>query len=88
MLDDVAGLVMVQVISNLGNSAGTFAATTVVRPVFVSIAFAVVVPLVCRVFIQPLARRSLMQRPQGGVTAPWIASPATALSGHTLLLVA
>jgi len=45
MLDDVVGLVLVQVISNLGSSSGAgFTASTVVRPVFVSIAYAILVP--------------------------------------------
>ncbi|OQD79194.1 hypothetical protein PENANT_c058G04644 [Penicillium antarcticum] len=37
MLDDVVGLVMVQIISNLGGSTSSFSAMTVIRPVFVSI---------------------------------------------------
>lgn len=53
MMDDVVGLVMVQVISNLGGSASSFSATTVIRPVFVSLAFAVLVPLVCRLVVKP-----------------------------------
>lgn len=51
MLDDVVGLVMVQVISNLGGS--DVSAVTIVRPVLVSVAFAVVVPLICRFCIKP-----------------------------------
>lgn len=52
MMDDVVGLVMVQVISNLGGAH--FSAVTVVRPVVVSIAFAVVVPLACYFLVKPL----------------------------------
>ncbi|GAB7337860.1 hypothetical protein MBLNU457_4257t1 [Dothideomycetes sp. NU457] len=50
MLDDVVGLIMVQVISNLGrtDSGSSFNAVTVIRPVFVSLAFAVVVPIICK----------------------------------------
>lgn len=55
MMDDVAGLVMVQVISNLGSAASTsFSWKTVVRPLGVSVAFAVCVPLLCWM-IKPLA---------------------------------
>jgi Kef-type K+ transport system membrane component KefB len=57
MLDDVAGLVMVQVISNLGGSADSFSAVTVIRPVFVSIAFAVVVPAFCWAVVKPIRRQ-------------------------------
>lgn len=52
-MDDVVGLVMVQVISNLGGSASSFSATTVIRPVFVSLAFAVLIPLACRLIVKP-----------------------------------
>lgn len=51
MMDDVVGLVMVQVISNLGGE--NFNAITVVRPVMVSIAFAVVVPVACLFVVKP-----------------------------------
>lgn len=54
MMDDVVGLVMVQVISSLGDGAN-ISATTVVRPVLVSIAFAVVAPLLCAFIIKPIA---------------------------------
>ncbi|CAJ2504802.1 Uu.00g121960.m01.CDS01 [Anthostomella pinea] len=58
MMDDVVGLVMVQIISSLGEGAGSggaeeIAPTTVVRPVFVSLAFAVAVPVVCRFLLRP-----------------------------------
>lgn len=51
MLDDVVGLVLVQVISNLGTSAGgDFSAVTIIRPVFVSIGYAAVVPVLLYLF--------------------------------------
>ncbi|KAI2703622.1 hypothetical protein CBS147332_7608 [Penicillium roqueforti] len=40
MLDDVVGLVMVQIISNLGGSATSFTTVTVIRPVLIFIGFA------------------------------------------------
>jgi Kef-type K+ transport system membrane component KefB len=52
MMDDVVGLVMVQVISNLGGDE--FSWVTVVRPVMVSVAFAIVAPLVCLFAAKPL----------------------------------
>ena len=57
MMDDVAGLVMVQVISNLGKSAGGFDAVTVVRPVVVSLGFATLVPLLCHFVVRPVTVR-------------------------------
>ncbi|TQB76205.1 hypothetical protein MPDQ_000512 [Monascus purpureus] len=47
MMDDVAGLVMVQVISNLGGSGGLLKALTVIKPIFVAIGFAVGLLLFC-----------------------------------------
>src|ERR1700761_5617688 len=40
MMDDVVGLVMVQVVSNLGRAEGGISAATVVRPIFVSLGLA------------------------------------------------
>ncbi|OGM40408.1 putative Na+/H+ antiporter [Aspergillus bombycis] len=56
MLDDVVGLVLVQIITNLGGSSESFRAVTVVRPVFVSIGFGVGVVLLCRLGIRPALR--------------------------------
>lgn len=95
MLDDVAGLVMVQVISNLGaSSAGVgFSATTVIRPVFVSLAFAVVVPLVCGVVVKPITVHVFDwwgKKPQDKDEATlWrrLKTPAAVFVVHTLILV-
>ncbi|OCL07311.1 Sodium/hydrogen exchanger [Glonium stellatum] len=54
MMDDVVGLVMVQVISNLRGSRSSINPTTIVRPILVSLAFAVVLPLTCKIFVKPL----------------------------------
>jgi hypothetical protein len=51
MMDDVVGLVVVQVISNLGGDS--FSWVTIVRPVFVSVAFALVVPVACLFALKP-----------------------------------
>ena len=88
MLDDVAGLVMVQVISNLGSSATSFSATTVVRPVFVSIAFAVVVPLLCRFVLRPLTKYVLAKMSTKGAIAGHLSIRPAAFVAHTLLLIA
>ncbi|RYP58173.1 hypothetical protein DL771_011323 [Monosporascus sp. 5C6A] len=45
MMDDVVRLVMVQIVSSLGSGSTKVQETTVVRPVFVSFTFAIVVPL-------------------------------------------
>ncbi|KAJ4862167.1 sodium/hydrogen exchanger family domain-containing protein [Trichoderma breve] len=53
MMDDVVGLVMVQIISNLGSSGAEISAITIVRPLLVSIAFAVCAPVVCVFVAKP-----------------------------------
>ena len=62
MLDDVVGLVMVQIISNLGRSS-TLSAVTIVRPVIVSLAFATVLPALCLLVFKPILHFSLCRRP-------------------------
>lgn len=52
MMDDVVGLVMVQVISNLGGDSFTW--VTIVRPILVSIVFAALVPIICLYVVKPL----------------------------------
>jgi Kef-type K+ transport system membrane component KefB len=54
MIDDVVGLIMVQIILNLGGSSDSFSAVTVIRPLFVSIRFGVGVVLVCRFVARPI----------------------------------
>ncbi|KAF2670381.1 hypothetical protein BT63DRAFT_236793 [Microthyrium microscopicum] len=56
MMDDVVGLVMVQIISNLGSSSGPLDPAVVVRPIAVSVGFVILVPLVCHYAIRPIRR--------------------------------
>ena len=67
MLDDVVGLVMVRIISNLG-TVGSFDVVTVVRAIGVSLAFALVMPLACWLFVK------LLRCGPGLLGATWIAS--------------
>ena len=62
MLDDVVGLVMVQIISNLGGSSDSFSSVTVIRPVFVSIGFAVGLLLACFFILRPILKKALAMR--------------------------
>jgi hypothetical protein len=87
MMDDVVGLVMVQVISNLGGD--DFSWVTVVRPVLVSVAFAVVAPLVC-LFVARPATLWLNQHREAhslGKLNTILQRKTTAFALHTLLLV-
>jgi Kef-type K+ transport system membrane component KefB len=54
MMDDVVGLVMVQVIATLGANSTSLNALVIVRPVLVSLAFAILVPVCLRYLIRPL----------------------------------
>jgi hypothetical protein len=75
MMDDVVGLVMVQVISN--------------RPVLVSIALAAVAPIACLLVAKPLTMRLNAVR-EAHAGAPWNAllqRRQTAFTMHTLILV-
>jgi hypothetical protein len=89
MMDDVVGLVMVQVISNLGGKSSTLSAVTVIRPVFVSIAFAVIVPLVCRMLVQPLTLwlNTYRSRHPDGRLSKVLRYENTAWVVHTAILV-
>ncbi|KAH7087526.1 Sodium/hydrogen exchanger family-domain-containing protein [Paraphoma chrysanthemicola] len=88
MMDDVVGLVMVQVISNLGGDK--FSWVTVVRPVLVSVAFAAVVPLACLLIIRPATLRLNKSREAHPTTKvnSVLQKPMTALVMHSLLLIA
>lgn len=55
-MDDVVGLVMVEVISKLG-SGESLGAVTLLRPIMTSIGFAVLVPLICWLVLRPIAQR-------------------------------
>ncbi|EWZ29047.1 Sodium/hydrogen exchanger family-domain-containing protein [Fusarium oxysporum Fo47] len=53
MMDDVVGLVMVQIISNLGGSSSSISAVTIIRPLLVSAAFAICAPVACLLISKP-----------------------------------
>ena len=89
MLDDVAGLVMVQVVSNLGTSAASVPAVSVLRPVLVSLAFAGLTPAVCLFVIKPatLALNASRQRHGDRVLDMVLRKRQTAFIVQTLFLV-
>ncbi|KAF2866554.1 Sodium/hydrogen exchanger family-domain-containing protein [Massariosphaeria phaeospora] len=88
MMDDVVGLVMVQVISNLGG--GNLSPIIVVRPILISVAFAVVVPLACHFIVKPTTlylNRYREVRPAARI-GQIMRLGQTAFALHTALLVA
>ncbi|OJJ07850.1 hypothetical protein ASPVEDRAFT_47050 [Aspergillus versicolor CBS 583.65] len=84
MFDDVVGLVMVQIISNLGGSGDSFTPVTVIRPLFVSIGFGVGVVLVCRFVARPALVKILESKTR---LPQFTHTPQFAFIGYTCLLV-
>ncbi|OAA75941.1 Cation/H+ exchanger [Akanthomyces lecanii RCEF 1005] len=89
MMDDVIGLVMVQIISNLGQHSSSFDAIVVVRPLLVSLGFAVVAPVICILGALPAtkwlnARREKCPR---GYLNRWLLSRHAPFILHTLVLL-
>ncbi|KFY19330.1 hypothetical protein V493_08013 [Pseudogymnoascus sp. VKM F-4281 (FW-2241)] len=90
MMDDVVGLVMVQVISNIGVNSDSFTAVTVVRPLAVSFGLAIAVPLACRLVAQPLTtwlNGARKLTPDGALNKLFKATH-TGFIIHTLVLLA
>lgn len=88
MMDDVVGLIMVQVISNLGGDS--ISAITVVRPVLVSVAFAVIVPLACRFLVKPITMvlNQYRKTHRDARISKLLSLRSAAFTFHTSLLVA
>lgn len=86
MMDDVVGLVMVQVISNLGD--GAFDAVTVVRPVLVSIGFSVLIPVLCRTIVKPLTLKlnHAREASPGSILDKTLSNEKSGFVIHTLIL--
>lgn len=84
MLDDVIGLVMVQIISNLGDGQESFKAVAVLRPLFVSIGFGVGVAVGCRFILRPVILKIVNSK----VKFPeFVYTSQFAFIGHTAVLV-
>lgn len=62
MLDHVVGFVMIQVISNIGVTDASFNPTTVIRPVFVSLGFALGLLLGCTFCLGPIFKKALVAK--------------------------
>ncbi|KPM34772.1 hypothetical protein AK830_g11802 [Neonectria ditissima] len=89
MMDDVVGLVMVQIISNLGGSDTSISAVTVLRPLLVSVAFAVFAPLVCVFIAKPITKwlnAKRAKRPSGYLERG-LGRGETVFLIHTLILL-
>ncbi len=89
MLDDVVGLIMVQVISNLGTSTTPFGSIVIVRPIVVSVGLVIVLMLACRLFLKPLTIRLNRKREQApsGNLQRWFTHRGTAFLIHAAILL-
>ena len=90
LMDDVVGLVMVQVVSSLGGAKDSVTAAVILRPVLVSLAFAICVPLACRLVLSPIIKfvnRMREAKPCGTVNKT-LSRTECALALHTILLLA
>ncbi|KAG6088796.1 hypothetical protein E4U30_000193 [Claviceps sp. LM220 group G6] len=89
MMDDVVGLVLVQVISNLGKEGASITAAIVIRPLLVSVGFIVLTPLLCLFLVRPLMRQISQVRNQlgPGACSRFLVSEHLALLVHTLILL-
>ncbi|KAI1502118.1 Sodium/hydrogen exchanger family-domain-containing protein [Biscogniauxia marginata] len=94
MMDDVAGLVMLQIVASSlnGNGGAGITPATVLRPVLVSLAFAVGIPITCRYVLRPAMRfldeRGRSQKKDEGRVRSLLKTKQAALVTHTVLLVA
>ena len=88
-MDDVVGLVMVQVISNLGQKSADISAVTIVRPIMVSLAFAVISPIICVVLAKPLTSwiSTLRSKRRSGFLDKTLRTAEAALVIHSLVLI-
>lgn len=88
MLDDIVGLVLVKVVSNLGHSEMDVPVGTVLRPIFVSFAFVAVVLLSCRFIVTPLTPWLKGRLTVTPLFAKVLPSDAGTLCVHVMILFA
>lgn len=85
MMDDVIGLVIVQIISNLSPETSQISAVVVIRPLLVSLAFAVFVPIVCHYMIHAV-RVAAKEKNLGGRVGKMFNIHEIRLLTHIVLL--
>ncbi|KAI8628452.1 Sodium/hydrogen exchanger [Xylariaceae sp. FL1651] len=87
LLDDVVGLVVVRIITNLGQAGNSdIEPAAVLRPVLVSAAFAIAVPLACRFLLRPGRDRIVGRREEVRMKV-WIVSQEARFVVQTALLM-
>ncbi|KZF26439.1 hypothetical protein L228DRAFT_279641 [Xylona heveae TC161] len=89
MLDDIVGLVMAQLISNMHGSTFSLSPITIVRPILVFIGLIIALLLACRFVILPATRglNALRRRSPNGNLQWALSRKETAILMHILVLV-
>ncbi|MCJ1268468.1 hypothetical protein MMC22_008356 [Lobaria immixta] len=85
MLDDVVGLVLVKVISNLGNSESSSSFVTVIRPIAVSFGLVILLLLCGRLIVKPVIRNGWQNTASSSVLRG-VSHDHAAFISHTLIL--
>ena len=89
MEDDVIGLVLVEIVTSLSGSDASVNVVTIVRPIAVSVGFAILLPLICVLFVKLVTQSLIRQAAAGwrGRLLGTMKSPRVVLVTHTLLLL-
>lgn len=90
MMDDVVGLVMVQIIPSLASSSGGFGPPTIIRPVLVSIAYVIFTPIACKYILRPFKKwflRTEMSKENTAINS-YITSNSASFFYETIFLLA
>lgn len=87
IMDDVIGLVLVQVIANFGREGNSLSAPVVLRPLLVSIALALFAPCVCFVLVKPATKWLNISRARCSLISDIIGLERTALAAHVSILL-
>lgn len=85
VIDDIAGLIMMQVVSNLGD--GEFTAAIVIRPVFVSFGLIIVVGIFCYFLLLPLSLRVISCLSSAGLKLSKVSVQRAIFVMHTFILL-
>ena len=86
MLDDVVGLIMLQVISNLGGSETSISSIIIVRPIVVSVALVIALILFFWLIVLQLTSWTNHIRQKSILLSKVLSQRLTVLSIHTLIL--
>ena len=90
MMDDVVGLVMVQVVSSLSTTQSSISVVAIVRPVLASVAFVICVPAACRLVAKPIteALNQVREKKPSGMINRVLTRIEAVITTHIIILMA